>query len=270
MIISVSRRTDIPAFYGEWLAARLRAGYCLVRNPYNPAQVRRVSLLPEDVDGIVLWTKNAAPLLPLLSELDAYQYYFQYTVTPYHTDVETGLPDKAGTVIPAFLRIADAIGPNRVIWRYDPILITPRYTREYHVRAFEKLCGMFAGSTEKCVISFAVPYKSAAKSLAALGHAEQSAEDKTRLVSALLEIADAHGIALCACCEAPALYALGVRPISCVDASMFGVSAARDKYQREGCNCQHRHRRVQLLPERLPLLLRQPQRNSSPHPQRGA
>ena len=86
MIISASRRTDIPAFYSDWLVNRLNAGYCLVKNPRNPAQVKRVSLLPEAVDGIVLWTKNAAPLLPKLSALESYSYYFQYTITPYHEE----------------------------------------------------------------------------------------------------------------------------------------------------------------------------------------
>jgi len=193
--------------------------------------------LPEDVDGIVLWTKNAAPLLPKLSALDSYSYYFQYTITPYHSDIESGLADKKTTVIPAFLELAKQIGSKRMIWRYDPIVITPRYSYNYHVTAFTKLCELLAGSAEKCVISFAIAYKSVAKNFAGIGHAELSAENKTRLAQALLVIAKEHGITLCACCELPGLYELGVQSISCVDASLFGVSALRDKNQREGCNC---------------------------------
>jgi len=100
MIISASRRTDIPAFYADWLVNRINAGYCLVKNPYNPSQIRRVSLLPEDVDGIVLWTKNAAPLLPKISALSEFAYYFQYTITPYFSDVETSLADKKKRLFP--------------------------------------------------------------------------------------------------------------------------------------------------------------------------
>jgi len=237
MIISASRRTDIPAFYADWLINRLNAGHCLVKNPFNPAQIKRVSLLPEDVDGIVLWTKNAAPLLPKLSALDGYSYYFQYTVTPYHSDIETGLADKKDTIIPAFLKLANMIGPQRMIWRYDPIIITPRYNYDYHVRAFTKLCGLLAESCEKCVISFAIAYQSVAKILTKIGHTELNAEDKLRLAEALLLIAKEHGITLCACCELPGLYERGIQPISCVDASLFGVGAPRDKNQREGCNC---------------------------------
>jgi len=237
MIISASRRTDIPAFYTDWLVNRLNAGYCLVRNPFNPAQIKRVSLLPQDVDGIVLWTKNAAPLLPKLSTLDSYSYYFQYTITPYHSDIEAGLADKRTAIIPAFLELAKYIGSERMIWRYDPIIITPRYSYNYHINAFTKLCGLLAGSTEKCVISFAIAYKSVAKNLAGIGHTELAVEGKTRLAADLLRIAKEHGITLCACCELPGLYELGVQPVSCVDARLFGVNAPCDKNQREGCNC---------------------------------
>ena len=237
MIISASRRTDIPAFYVDWLINRLSAQYCFVKNPFNPAQIRRISLLPEDVDGIVFWTKNAAPLIPKLSSLDGYSYYFQYTITPYHSDIEAGLADKRDIVIPAFLELAKTIGAKRMVWRYDPIIITPKYDFEYHVRAFTRLCELLAGSTEKCVISFAIAYKSVAKNLSAIGHAELENVDKIRLAKTLLNIAKDHGITLCACCELPELYELGVQPISCVDASLFEINAPRDKNQRAGCNC---------------------------------
>jgi len=237
MIISASRRTDIPAFYSDWLVNRLNAGYCLVKNPFNPTQIKRVSLLPEEVDGIVFWTKNAAPLLPKMAELENFSYYFQYSITPYHSDIEAGLADKRTTVIPAFLKLAGMIGARRMIWRYDPVIITPRYSFNYHLSAFTKLCGLLAGSTERCVISFVVAYQSTAKNLAEIGHTELDIGDKIRLAEALLLIAKEHGIILCACCELPVLYELGVQPVSCVDADLFGVNAPRDKNQREGCNC---------------------------------
>ena len=237
MIISASRRTDIPAFYADWLINRLNAGYCLVKNPFNPAQIKRVSLLPEDVDGIVLWTKNAAPLLPKISALNSFSCYFQYSITPYHSDIERGLADKKETIIPAFLKLADIIGARRMIWRYDPIIITPRYSCNYHIAAFTRLCGLLAGSTEKCVISFAIAYKSVAKKLAEIGHTELEVEDKIRLAESLLHIAKGHGITLCACCELPGLYELGIQPVSCVDAGLFGIDVPRNKNQREGCNC---------------------------------
>ena len=237
MIISASRRTDIPAFYSDWFVNRLRAGYCLTQNPFNAAQIRRVSLLPEDVDGIVLWTKNAAPLLPNISVLDPFQYYFQYSITPYDIDIECGLQGKKNIVIPAFLELASRIGAERMIWRYDPIIVTGKYDLAYHVRAFTRLCELLAGSTKKCVISFAIAYKSVARNLRNIGHQELELQDKLRLAKELVTIANAHGITLCSCCELPELYQLGVQPISCVDADLFGVSVPRDKNQRKGCNC---------------------------------
>jgi len=222
-------------------------------------QIRRVSLLPQDVDGIVLWTKNAAPILPKLSVLEPFTYYFQYSITPYHLNMESGLADckvarfpadtqvkarsavapkfKAKVIIPAFIELAKRIGSERVIWRYDPIVITPRYNFEYHIGAFTRLCELLAGSTQKCVISFVVAYKSVAKSLHEIGNIEVSVEDKIRLAESLLQIAKDHGITLCACCESAELYEIGVQPISCVDSTMFGKSFPRDKNQRNGCNC---------------------------------
>ena len=101
MIISASRRTDIPACYGQWMMARLRAGEVLVPNPYNASRISRVALSPGNVDCIVFWTKNAAPMLPLLDELDAlgYKYYFEYTVTGYGSALEPDLPEKERTEI---------------------------------------------------------------------------------------------------------------------------------------------------------------------------
>jgi len=243
MIISASRRTDIPAFYADWLVNRINAGYCLVKNPYNPSQVRRVSLLPEDADGIVLWTKNAAPLLTKISALAQFAYYFQYTITPYFSDIETSLADKKKTVIPAFRSLAALIGAKRVIWRYDPIIFTDRYDYSYHVGAFARLCELLSGSTEKCVISFVAEYKSVAKNIAKFGNKTPAAEDKIRLSEALISIAEEYGITLCACCESPEIYRLGIKPISCVDAELIGsiagksIPVSRDKYQRKGCNC---------------------------------
>ena len=106
MIISVSRRTDIPAFYAEWFYNRLRAGYVLVRNPMNVHSVSKVALSPEVVDAFVFWTKNPLPLMKRLDELAEYPYYFQFTLTGYGKDIEPGLPDKKQALLPAFKELA--------------------------------------------------------------------------------------------------------------------------------------------------------------------
>ena len=244
MLISASRRTDIPAFYSEWLINRINAGYCLVQNPMNPAQIRRVSLLPEDVGGLVLWTKNAAPMLDKLAAIERFAYYFQYTITPYDTDVESGLANKQSIVIPTFVELAARIGADRVIWRYDPILITRRYSVDYHIRAFSRLCELLAGSTQKCVISFADMYKSIAKTMRGIGYTELSFGDKQSLAARLLKIAEEYNIELCACCEPLEIHELGIGQSACVDAALIGKIAGtpplnipRDRNQRANCNC---------------------------------
>lgn len=114
MILSVSRRTDIPAFYSDWFYNRIREGYVCVRNPMNRHQVSKIRLSPEVIDCIVFWSKNPAPMLPRLGELADYMYYFQFTVTPYDRELEKGLPQKE-TIIETFRRLSDRIGPKRVI-----------------------------------------------------------------------------------------------------------------------------------------------------------
>jgi hypothetical protein len=138
MIISASRRTDIPAFYAEWMVHRLREGYCTVINPYNRNQVTRISLKAEDVDAIVFWTRSPRPLMAYLDELDArgYRYYFQFTILGYPRELDPVRPP-AAAAIATFCDLAERLGSKRVIWRYDPIVftgITPPAIHEENVQ----------------------------------------------------------------------------------------------------------------------------------------
>ena len=140
MIISASRRTDIPAFYAPWFMNRMRAGYCTVPNPFNRSQVSRISLRPEDVDVIVFWTRNPRPLLPALDELDdrGYRYYFQYTLldNPRTLDPKSPPVDAA---IATFQTLAERIGPARVIWRYDPSVLSSATGADFHLERYARI-----------------------------------------------------------------------------------------------------------------------------------
>ncbi len=235
MIISASRRSDIPAFYHEWFCNRLKAGEVLVRNPFNARQVRRVSLSPDVVDGIVFWTRNPEPMLDRLDILRPYAYYFNFTITGYGSDLEpiTHNKDRAAD---SFRRLADRIGPERVIWRYDPIILTEKYNVEFHLEQHGKLAAQLEGYTEQCIISFLTMYQKCRRNLAGFDVQLPDAELKRRLVREL-----SKEIPIMTCCEELDLE--GVGHASCVDAGRLSriagapLSVPKDRGQRKGCGC---------------------------------
>ena len=133
MILSASRRTDIPALYADWFCNRLHAGYVYVRNPHAPHQISHIDLSPDTVDMIVFWTKNALLMEDPLEEITrlGYLFYFQYTITPYGSDIEPGLPSKQ-SIISNFIRLSSLYGKERMVWRYDPILVNRKYSMAFH------------------------------------------------------------------------------------------------------------------------------------------
>ena len=160
MILSVSRRTDIPAFYSDWFINRIRQEYVLVRNPMNHKQVSKIKLSPSLIDCIVFWTKNAIPLMKHLNELNnkGYIYFFQYTLTPYNNTIEKYLPNKS-IIIKNIQTLSKILGKNKIIWRYDPIFINEEYTIEKHAYYFEKFCNKLANFVNYVTISFLDKYK---------------------------------------------------------------------------------------------------------------
>jgi len=227
MIISASRRTDIPAFYWEWFQKRLQEQYVLVRNPLNLHQVSRISLRPEVVDGLVFWTKNPEPMLKQLSVLDAYAYYFQFMLNAYAADVEAALPPLA-VRIEIFRQLAQKIGAERMIWRYDPILLSARYDLQYHAAVFEELAAQLAGSTKKCIISFLDYYPKIKAGLHQAGLRGLSEDEQRRLAAVMSQTARQYGLQLETCAEAIELADLGIGHASCIDAELLGrVSRCR-------------------------------------------
>lgn len=153
MIIQTGMRTDIPAYYAEWFANRLREGYVLVRNPYNYIAVTRYEINPEVVDLIGFCSKNPEPMLKHIDLLKPYGQYWFVTITPYGTDIEPHVPP-ADRVMDTFRRLSETVGRTRIAWRYDPILVTEEWTAEKHIGAFEKMAEKLSGYTDICVISF--------------------------------------------------------------------------------------------------------------------
>ena len=189
MILSASRRTDIPNYYSEWFINRIREGFLYVRNPMNAHQVSKINLSPDVIDCIVFWTKNPINMLGKLEELKPYMYYFQFTLTGYGRDVELNLPHKREVLIPTFQRLSEQIGKERVIWRYDPIFLSDRYTVEYHIKAFEEIAASLAGYTDKVVISSMDFYKKTMRNTRTLAIQQMTAQKTRTLAEKMAEIA---------------------------------------------------------------------------------
>lgn len=252
MIISASRRTDIPAFYGEWFMNRLREGYCLVANPFNPAMVSRVSLALADVDVIVFWSKNPKAFFSHLTEIDrmGFHYYFLYTLNHYPESLEPNMPPLEER-LSAFRELAENLGAARVVWRYDPIILSHEPDYSYHLRAFEKIVDELSGATERVIISFVDFYRKTERRI-------RQVEAKTgdtfyrdpfacpefgTLVHGLAVIAAQNGLQIQTCAEDLRIETFGIRAGKCIDDELirrvFGisVSAPKDPGQRGKCGC---------------------------------
>ena len=243
MIISVSRRTDIPAFYADWFYNRLRAGYVLVRNPMNLHSVSKVRLTADVVDAFVFWTKNPLPMARRLDELAEYPYYFQFTLTGYGAEIEPGVPDKRRVLLPAFKDLAVRLGKKRVIWRYDPIFFSKKYTAEWHLACFEALAAELNNSTERCVISFMDSYRNTKRNAQQLDAVETGSEELYDFAGQLARIAAKYGLKLQTCAESMDLMALGITPSACIDKALlediggFKLDVKKDANQRAECCC---------------------------------
>lgn len=247
MIVSASYRTDIPAFYGDWLMRRVAAGWCDVTNPYGGPPYR-VALDRDSVDGFVFWTKNLTPFIDSLSALRAqgYALLVHYTINRYPRCLETAVTDAARAI--AHMRmLAATLGPRAAVWRYDPILATSRTPLSWHLANFAALAKALAGSTDEVVISFAHVYRKTRRNLTAAGRAEgfdwydPEPEEKRALAARMAAIAADHGMRLSLCAQ-PELLASGVAAGRCIDAGRLADVAgrpirARRRGNRPGCEC---------------------------------
>jgi len=243
MIISASRRTDIPNYFSEWFYNRIEEGFLYVRNPMNAHQISEIALSPNVVDCIVFWTKNPEPMIGRLDELKEYPYYFQFTLTGYGTDVECNVPHKRKVMVPIFQKLSEKIGRERVIWRYDPIIFTEKYTPEYHVNAFREIAGLLRGYTEKCVISFVDIYAKIMRNLESLDMQNIDLNSLIKFAEILSRIASENGMEIASCAEKMDLRQWGIQHNSCIDKDLIEkiigcrINAVKDKGQREGCGC---------------------------------
>ena len=214
----------------------------MVRNPMNPRLVSRIYLNPELIDCIVFWTRNPSPLMTRLDELASYHYYFLFTITPYGKELEKNFPPK-DQVIDCFIDLSRRIGKERVIWRYDPILLNREIDVAYHCRQFEYIAGKLRSHTEKCITSFIDMYKKCERNLKGFDIKELNAEEMTGMIEVLSPIARKNGIEITTCAEEMDFSSLGCRHGKCIDDALisricgYPLAVMKDSHQRKTCNC---------------------------------
>jgi hypothetical protein len=237
LIVSASRRTDIPALYSDWLLNRLRAGEALAPDRFRPKRLYKIDLRPESVDCLVFWTKNPGPLMGKLSAIEdmGYRYYLQYTLNPYGPDIEPGVPG-ASERLSLMAALAKRLGPKGVVWRYDPVILNSELTPAWHARRYRETAEKLSGLVERSVISFVDAYRHQP-----LGRPPEAL--RLGAAEALAAEARKAGLKITACAEEPSLAAFGIEPSSCVDASIAESltgrrpAGARDRGQRPLCRC---------------------------------
>lgn len=214
-----------------------------MRNPRNVHQVSKIAITPEIVDCIVFWTKNPKPMMDRLEELALYHYYFQFTLTGYGKEIESNVPDKREKMIPVFQELSEKIGIKKVIWRYDPIIFTKKYTPEYHLKAFEQIATALHGYTEKCVISFVDVYAKNKKKLKMLDYYEADHNTLLEFAKKIAKIAKDNGMKIGSCAENIDLKECGMEHNCCIDKTLIEdiigcrLDVEKDRNQRQECGC---------------------------------
>lgn len=240
MIINTGQRTDIPAFYSEWFANRLRAGFVLVRNPYEPMSVARYRLSPDVVDLIGFCTKNPAPMFKHMDLLRPFGQYWYVTITPYGRDIEPNVPGK-NTVLESFRRLSDMVGVHRIGWRYDPIFLSADWPVERHIKAFEYMARALEGYTHTAVISFIDLYEKTKRNFPGVGAV--SREDRLALGKAIIDIGERYGMTIRPCAEGEELAPYGADCSGCMTIAMYEqalqmkLKPPKTQSARKACAC---------------------------------
>lgn len=240
LILNTGQRTDIPAFYAQWFANRLKEGFVCVRNPYDPTQVSRYRLDPSVVDVIGFCTKNPAPMFPFMDLLKEYGQYWFVTITPYGRDVEPNVPDKH-TLLEDFKKLSSLVGISAIGWRYDPIFLSDRYTLEYHMRAFEQIVSALEGYTKTVVISFIDLYPKVKRNFPQV--CEVAKADRITLGKAIIDMASMHGMTVKPCAEGDELAVFGADCSGCMRIRDYEkaigkrLHAPKKKGARTECAC---------------------------------
>lgn len=239
MILNVSGRTDIVAFYTDWFMKRYHEGFVDVRNPFNPKLVSRIDF--SDVDAILFCTKNPIPILNKINEINK-PIIFHVTLTPYKKDIEPNVPPK-GEIVEAVKKLSKINGKDNLVIRYDPVFISAKYTLDYHIRAFENLCSLLDGYVSKILISFLDDYKNVRKNEKVLNFKELEESDYKAIGESFSTSALKHHMIVHTCFEDRDLTEYGFSKDECLSHELAykltgKVYKKEWKARKEGkCHC---------------------------------
>jgi len=241
MIINTGSRTDTVQYYTEWLLKRFEEGFVYSRNPMFPNKVTRYELNPEVVDCVVFCSKNYEPILPYIKSItDKFNTYFHYTITAYGKDVEPNVPtiDKS---IETLIKLSEIVGKQRIGWRYDPILLTEKYTKEMHYQTFDYMADKLAPYIDRCIFSFVEMYKKLKTNMPEIILLKEN--DKTEIAKNIGEISNKHNITIQTCATNGNYEEFGILPSGCMTSDILGKAnnitfkKVRHSGNRSGCNC---------------------------------
>lgn len=241
MILNTGGRTDTVQYYTEWLLRRFAEGYVLTRNPLFPNKVNRYELTPDKVDCVVFCSKNYKPILPRLHEItDKFNTYFHYTITAYGKDIEPGVPS-IDESMETLIELSRLVSPQRIAWRYDPVLLTKDYTIQRHLETFERMAKVLAPYIDRCIFSFVEMYKKLEANMPEL--IPLSVEDMERLAEGLGAIAAKYGIHIQTCGTNGDFTRYGIHSSGCMTLDILGGANGivfkdlKHKGMRQGCHC---------------------------------
>ncbi len=241
MILNTGGRTDTVQYYTKWLLKRFEEGYVYSRNPLFPNMVTRYELTPDKIDCVQFCSKDYEPILNDLPKITSrFNTYFHYTITAYGRDVEPRVPS-AEKSVETLKRLSGIVGAKRLAWRYDPVLLTEKYTVAVHLKTFEGMARELAPYIDRCIFSFVEMYKKLEVNMPEL--IPLTDEDKDALACGMGEIANKYGIYLQTCGTNGDYSRYGIHPSGCMTLDMIGTANGvefrklKHKGMRQGCHC---------------------------------
>lgn len=245
MILNTGARTDTVQYFSKWLLKRFEEGYVLTRNPFYPNKVTRYELAPEKIDCVLFCSKNYRPILKDLHKItEKYNTYFHYTITAYGKDVEPGVPS-IDESIETLYELEKIVGKNRLSWRYDPVLLTEKYTFETHIKTFEYMASKIANHVDRCIFSFVEMYKKLERNMPEI--ILMTDTDKDIIAKSLGEIALKNGLRIQTCGTNGDFTRYGIQKSGCATLDILGrangINFRKLKHNgmRNGCHCIESH-----------------------------